>query len=60
MAALGFVFGLLTIGYVAGVWTACLVFRESQSVYEDGAAAPRPSPAYAQIADAIGGVERAA
>jgi hypothetical protein len=60
MAALGFIFGLLTIGYVAGVWTACVVFRESQSTYEDGAPALRASPVYARIDEGIGGVERAA
>jgi hypothetical protein len=59
MAALGLVFGLLTIGYVAGVWTACVVFRESQSTYEDGVPALRASPANAWIDEVIGGVERA-
>lgn len=60
MAMLGLVFGLLTIGYVAGVWTACVVFRESQSTYEDGAPALRASLAHARIGEVLGGVERLA
>jgi hypothetical protein len=31
------VFALFTAGYILGVWTACVVFRQSQSAYEDGA-----------------------
>jgi hypothetical protein len=32
----GVAFALFTAGYILGVWTACLVFRESQAAYEDG------------------------
>jgi hypothetical protein len=30
------VFALFTAGYILGVWTACLVFKQPQQVYEDG------------------------
>jgi hypothetical protein len=30
------VFALFTFGYILGVWTACLVFRQPQRAYEDG------------------------
>lgn len=30
-------FALLLVGYLVGVWTACLVLRQSQGDYEDGA-----------------------
>jgi hypothetical protein len=35
MGVLGIVFGLFTLGYVLGVWTACLVFKSPQRRYED-------------------------
>lgn len=31
------VFALFTVGYILGVWTACVVFRQPQRAYEDGA-----------------------
>ena len=37
MAIVSLVFALFTVGYVLGVWTACLVFRQSQTEYEEGA-----------------------
>ena len=27
---------LFTAGYILGVWTACMVFRQPQRLYEDG------------------------
>jgi hypothetical protein len=32
---MGVVFALFTVGYVLGVWTAGLVFKQPQRVYED-------------------------
>jgi hypothetical protein len=36
MGGMGLVFALFTIGYMLGVWTACLVLRSRQRAYEDG------------------------
>ncbi len=36
MGVVGVVFALFTVGYILGVWTACLVFRQPQRAYEDG------------------------
>jgi hypothetical protein len=36
VAVAGLVFALFTVGYILGVWTACLVFRQPQHVYEEG------------------------
>ena len=36
MGLMSFVFALFTLGYILGVWTACLVFRQPQREYEDG------------------------
>ena len=30
-------FALFTLGYVVGVWTACVVFRQPQRAYEKAA-----------------------
>jgi hypothetical protein len=35
MGVVGIVFALFTIGYVLGVWTAALVFRQPQRAHED-------------------------
>jgi len=35
MGVVGVVFALFTVGYILGVWTACLVFRQPQRVFED-------------------------
>jgi hypothetical protein len=32
---MGVVFALFTVGYLLGVWTAGLVFRQPQRAYED-------------------------
>jgi hypothetical protein len=32
------VFALFTVGYILGVWTACVVFKQPQRAYEDGPA----------------------
>ena len=37
MGLMSLVFALFTIGYILGVWTACLVLRQSQRTYEEGA-----------------------
>jgi hypothetical protein len=37
----GLVFALFTVGYILGVWTACLVLRQTQREYEDGEPALR-------------------
>jgi hypothetical protein len=36
MGPMSIVFAIFTIGYILGVWTACLVFRQPQREYEDG------------------------
>jgi hypothetical protein len=36
MGLMSIVFAIFTIGYILGVWTACLVFRQPQRDYEDG------------------------
>jgi hypothetical protein len=36
VAIVGAVFALFTAGYILGVWTACMVFRQPQRAYEDG------------------------
>jgi len=33
---MGLVFALFTLGYILGVWTACLVFWQPQRAFEDG------------------------
>jgi hypothetical protein len=35
MGAIGLILGLFTVGYMLGVWTAGLVFRQRQGAYED-------------------------
>jgi hypothetical protein len=35
MGAIGMILGLFTVGYMLGVWTGGLVFRQRQGVYED-------------------------
>jgi hypothetical protein len=37
MGALGLILGLFTVGYILGVWTGGMVFRQRQGVYEDAA-----------------------
>src|SRR2546422_11641004 len=36
MGVMGLVFALFTIGYILGVWTACLVLRQPQRQHEEG------------------------
>jgi hypothetical protein len=39
---LGIVFAVFTVGYMLGVWTSALIFRQQQPAYEDSAkSAPR-------------------
>jgi hypothetical protein len=33
---MGLVFALFSVGYILGVWTACLVLRQPQGEYEEG------------------------
>ena len=35
MGVIGLVFALFTVGYILGVWTACLVLKQPQGQYED-------------------------
>jgi hypothetical protein len=35
------VFAVFTVGYILGVWTACLVFRQTQRESEEGVPAAR-------------------
>jgi hypothetical protein len=37
MGAIGLVLGLFTAGYIIGVWTGGVVFRQPQAGYEDAA-----------------------
>jgi hypothetical protein len=37
MGVMSLVFALFTVGYILGVWTACLVFRQPQRAFEEGA-----------------------
>jgi hypothetical protein len=39
MELAGIVVALFTSGYILGVWTACLVLKQPQQAYEDGAPA---------------------
>lgn len=32
---MGLVFALFTVGYMLGVWSACLVLKQPQGQYED-------------------------
>jgi hypothetical protein len=52
MGLMSFVFALFTIGYILGVWTACVVFRQPQRDYEDG------SHAHAMVLARVPIVER--
>jgi hypothetical protein len=36
MGLAGMIFALITSAYILGVWTACLVLKQPQQVYEDG------------------------
>ena len=51
MAIVSLVFALFTIGYVLGVWTACLVFRQSQREYEEGAPWQVADRSHVRVAD---------
>jgi hypothetical protein len=41
---MGLVFAMGSVGYILGVWTACLVFKQPQRAYEEGAPAVVSSP----------------
>jgi hypothetical protein len=54
MGLVSLVFALFTAGYILGVWTACLIFKQPQRAYEEGlpishaiprAMVPRAAPA---------------
>jgi hypothetical protein len=38
MGASGLLFAIFTLGYIAGVWTACIAFRQPQREHEEAAA----------------------
>jgi hypothetical protein len=40
MGVMGYVLALFTLGYIVGVWTACLVLRQPQRSYEDSGPIP--------------------
>jgi hypothetical protein len=44
MGDLGLVCALVTVGYMVGVWTGALVFRQRQRAYEDAVPATLSSP----------------
>jgi len=56
MGLAGVVFALFTSGYIIGVWTACLVLRQPQRLYEDGI--PLPLATARAIAVRAVGAER--
>jgi hypothetical protein len=35
VGALGVIFAVFTLGYILGVWTSAMVFRQRQRGYED-------------------------
>jgi hypothetical protein len=37
----GIIFALFTVGYILGVWTAFVVFKQPQGAYEDAVPANR-------------------
>jgi hypothetical protein len=51
MAIAGLVFALFAVGYILGVWTACLVFRQPQRAFEDGVPAALSSPGVIVLGD---------
>jgi len=53
VAVAGLVFALFTVGYILGVWTACLVFRQPQRAYEEGAQWRATDGAQWRAADAV-------
>jgi hypothetical protein len=40
MGVMGVAFALFTVGYLLGVWTACMVFKQRQPAYEDAERQP--------------------
>ncbi len=49
---MGVVFALFTLGYMLGVWTACLVFKQPQRKYEEAVPAALPSRPVIVLRDA--------
>ena len=58
MGIAGLVFSLFSVGYILGVWTACLVFRQPQRAFEDGVPAVLSSTGVIVLGDASRLVER--
>jgi hypothetical protein len=56
MGLAGVVFALFTSGYIIGVWTACLVLRQPQRIYEEGI--PLPLATARAIVVGVVGAER--
>jgi len=40
MGIAGIVLAVFTTGYILGVWAACVVLKQPQRAYEDGAPVP--------------------
>jgi hypothetical protein len=54
VATVSAVCALFTAGYILGVWTACMVFRQPQRAYEDGAPGALSSTAVIVLGRASG------
>jgi hypothetical protein len=54
MGLISVVFAVFTIGYILGVWTACLILRQPQREYEDGRHARAMVRARVPIVELIG------
>jgi hypothetical protein len=57
MGLAGVVFALFTSGYIIGVWTACLVLKQPQHIYEEGIPLP-VATARAIVVHAVGAERR--
>jgi hypothetical protein len=49
----GVVFALFTVGYILGVWTAFVVFRQPQGAYEDAVPANRAGVPVILVGEAV-------
>lgn len=57
MGIAGIVLAVFTSGYILGVWAACIVLKQPQKAYEDGAPVPIAG-AHAIAARVVGGKRR--
>ena len=51
MGIVGFAFASFAAGYILGVWTACLVLRQSQGAFEAGLPVGRSSARVVELAN---------